>query len=487
MRQAKPASLHSCNVLQLAASQRRLWQFGVTGDTPALLAEDDRTPADPLPASLVSKGWRSLWHRKLNLAWLPQDKVFLRVIQLPASDPTELLPMAELQLEKLSPLPLNQIVWTLEALPWKTTPATVANDDGQAQPQAALQTVIVLIVARDLVESFLGELEGLGYMADRLELPVLHQILTTPIKGDGAWVYPLLDTGKNGGLVAWWYGDILQNLAWLQLPATDQWSEALQEQLTQIIWAGELEGWLTSPPQWHLVADEPTVAAWEPVLRQFANAPVETHKALPARELAALNAQRVARHVAQANLLPPEYAARYRQQFIDHLWMRGLLAIGAVYLVVLAVYFAALQVVQYQKQQVDKEVARLNADYQAAKQMRERIQILQEQVGLKFAALDCWSATAELLPKELTLGSMNFQRGKKLLLFGQAKDEDVGKITDFNEIMSKATSSATSTATNAKPALLFTKVDPPTSQLVGGAGNLRQWSFSCEYNSPEIE
>jgi hypothetical protein len=69
------------------------------------------------------------------------------------------------------------------------------------------------------------------------------------------------------------------------------------------------------------------------------------------------------------------------------------------------------------------------------------------------------------------------------MLFGQAKDEDVGKITDFNEVMSKATS----TTTNAKPARLFTKVDPPTSQLVGGAGNMRQWNFSCEFNAPEIE
>ena len=30
------------------------------------------------------------------------------------------------------------------------------------------------------------------------------------------------------------------------------------------------------------------------------------------------------------NLLPPEYTARYRQQFIDRLWMRGL---GAVLMV----------------------------------------------------------------------------------------------------------------------------------------------------------
>ena len=30
-----------------------------------------------------------------------------------------------------------------------------------------------------------------------------------------------------------------------------------------IAWAGELEGWLTAQPKWHLVADPVTAAEWE--------------------------------------------------------------------------------------------------------------------------------------------------------------------------------------------------------------------------------
>jgi len=53
-----------------------------------------------------------------------------------------------------------------------------------------LQTVIVIMMSRELVEKFLGSLEGQGYLADRLELPILDELLATPVTADGAYIYP---------------------------------------------------------------------------------------------------------------------------------------------------------------------------------------------------------------------------------------------------------------------------------------------------------
>jgi len=39
-----------------------------------------------------------------------------------------------------------------------------------------LQTVVVVIVERRMVEEFLGKLEVQGYLADRLEVPMLDQL-----------------------------------------------------------------------------------------------------------------------------------------------------------------------------------------------------------------------------------------------------------------------------------------------------------------------
>ena len=141
------------------------------------------------PPALIAKDWRSLWQRKLNIAWLPPEHVFLRVAQFPVSDFDETLSMVELQLEKLSPMPVTQIVWSIHVLP---------------HAEGNLQTVIVMIVARNDVEEFLGQLEGQGYLADRLDLPLLDQLQATPITSDGAWIYP----GAVGGKPRrrWWPG-----------------------------------------------------------------------------------------------------------------------------------------------------------------------------------------------------------------------------------------------------------------------------------------
>ena len=233
-----------CNILHAGTDAHRLWQFDAKGGGFALKREHGGASGEPLPFNLVAKSWRSLWQPKLNVAWLPPENVFLRVVELPRINFEETLAMVELQLEKLSPIPVTQIVWNIHLLP---------------HTEGNLQTVIVMIVARNTVEEFLGQLEGQGYLADRLELPLLDQLQATTITRNGAWIYPEVAGGRNAALVAWWYGGVLQNLSLITLPAANR-PESLKEQLLQMAWAGELEGWLPAPPAWHLVADAPTAA-----------------------------------------------------------------------------------------------------------------------------------------------------------------------------------------------------------------------------------
>ena len=84
---------------------------------------------------------------------------------------------------------------------------------------------------------------------------MLDQLAATPATDDGAWIYPALLNGQNAALVAWWFGGALRNLSYVVLPPDGDRAKSLQAQLAQLAWAGELEGWLTAQPQWHLVAD----------------------------------------------------------------------------------------------------------------------------------------------------------------------------------------------------------------------------------------
>ena len=288
------ARWNSANVLHLAGDQKRIWQFNIRGDGPSLSREENKLPTEPLPSKLVSKDWQTLYQPKLNVAWLPADKAFLRVLQLPPADNIEeTTSMIDLQMEKISPLPVTQIVWTFELLPQR---------EGQAQ------TAIVVIAARNLIENFLGTLEGESYLTDRLEVPFLDQLLATKIEANGVWVYPGLGAAPDNCVVAWWYGGALQNVSLLHLPAEER-GQFLRDQIAQMAWAGELEGWITAPPRKFLVADGERAAAWLPLMQEGSEQRVEVVAPLPSAELAKLTAKRATREKAPSGLVPAEFTA----------------------------------------------------------------------------------------------------------------------------------------------------------------------------------
>jgi hypothetical protein len=461
LRKRKNAAIHSCSVLQVAPDARNLWQFGPRNNSLAL-SREQTCPADSsLPSGMVGKDWTNLWQRKLNIAWVPPEHVFLRVVQLPQSTLEETVSMVDLQLEKLSPVPVAQIVWGIQTLP---------------HPKGPLQTVVVVIVARSIVEDFLGKLENAGFLADRLEMPALDQLQATLGSGNGAWIYPTMTGAHPVALVAWRYDGILQNLDLATLPSTNR-AGALREQLTQLAWAGELEGWLTSPPSWHLVADPPVAAEWEGLLREGLQEPVEVLSPVPTRELARLTAIRATQSEEQANLLPPEYALRYQQDFVDRLWMRALGATVMLYIAVVAVYLVALRVAVYRTTAVEKEVAQWSPYYTNAMQLKARYQVLKDRQELKFAALDCWKAVASLLPEEVSLDGYNFSDGKRLNLNGTAPVGQVQQLYAFEGAIRKV-------EINGQPLFAQSKGESLSYQT---RGNDITWSFSLELKRLEIQ
>ena len=80
----KTPRLHSCNVLRVGPDARHLWQFATGNSQVNVNAEQRLVPPTPLPGRLVNKDWRALWQKKLNVAWLPAEQVFLRVVHLPS-------------------------------------------------------------------------------------------------------------------------------------------------------------------------------------------------------------------------------------------------------------------------------------------------------------------------------------------------------------------------------------------------------------------
>jgi hypothetical protein len=484
------ARWHFCNILQIASDANCLWQFDAKGGGFALNREHRAALDESLPPRLIAKSWSSLWQPRLNVAWLPPENVFLRVIELPKSNFEETFAMVELQLEKLSPMPVTQIVWTIHILSRYSDPPRQNEAETGTKVEAAtsaetkaedLQTVVVVIAERSVVEEFLGKLEGRGYLADRLEVPMLDQLEATPATEDGlsrqseaaadVWIYPVALAGQSAALVAWWCGGALRNLSFVVVPPGDGRAKNLKAQLAQLAWAGELEGWLTLPPgNWHLVADPVNAAEWENALREGLNEPVQVTPPLPPAELAAHTARRAASSGSRATLLPVEFPARYHQQFVDHLWLRGLVTTGVLYAIGVAIYFCAVVFLSIQTHKVEQAVADQSGSYTNALQLKAQYDVLKERQELKYAALDCWKIVAEQLPSNITLQRFSFADGKKLSLSGTAAPDQINTLFDFNTALQKVTA-------NGRPMFNSQGGEPVNPRQTA---NTVTWNFSLQ-------
>ena len=424
---------NSCNILHIAPDAKRLWQFDAKGKGYALSKEQRVAHADRLPGKWVAKSWGALLQPKLNIAWLPVESVFLRVVELPAANAEDTHSMVELQLEKLSPIPVTQLVWTMHFL---GTHQGAVKADGTAE---SLQTVIVVIAARTTVEEFLGRLERDGFLSDRLETPMLDQLEAIGAKDDGVWLFPMTLASQNAALVAWHFGGAWRNLSFVALPPAGDRAAELKHQLSLLSMAGEVEGWLNTQPRWHLVADPVNAAEWEQLLRTALNEPVLVTAPPSPADLAGRSALRATAAGSKAQLQPPEYAERYRQQNFDRLWLHGLAFAGILYAVWLAVYFGViLPVASYQTRGVESQVAAISGSYTNAIELRERLDVLQKRAELKYAALDSWRLLAEKLPASIALKRIGFAGGNKLILNGTTDSTGIQTLNDFYEALRKA-------------------------------------------------
>ena len=223
----------------------RLTRTASGSSTPKAAALLDRessgAPGERCRPKFVAKSWTSFWQPKLNVAWLPPEKVFLRVIELPKSSFDETLAMVELQLEKLSPIPVTQIVWTLQILPQLRR--KICRPSSSSSPNA------------EWWKNFSANSKAQGYLADRLEAPMLDQLEADARDRRRRVDLSVAVGGQSAALVAWWFGGALRNLSFFMLPPDGDRAKNLKKQFAQFVWAGEIEGWLTAQPQWHLVAD----------------------------------------------------------------------------------------------------------------------------------------------------------------------------------------------------------------------------------------
>jgi hypothetical protein len=479
----KPLALpNDCNVVDCSTGKQQFWRF-TKGKNQMKLVHVRETEADePIQAKHLERDASQMWQPHCqNDAWLPSEQVFFRVLQLPNCDPRELPAMVEMQLERISPIPLGSAVWTFEVVPVFRT-------------DRAQQTVVVMFAERAVVEQYVGGLEKIGYRPDRLETPVLHQVMATPQGGerpDGAWIYPRFAEEQVICTVAWWDEGVLHNITQICLTTRDHLEEfteqdiikkhlnELTEHLTATTWAGEMEGWLTSKTDWHLVVENDVGEQWLPILNEWAGQGVQVSEPPDVGELAAVSAARALRPLDRGNLLPPDIRARYHRDDVDrvlgNLFVWGLM----IYIVCMAGY------IFYWKPQVNGDLTEARAANVKMKKMKKdlkslevRHRLLRDQLELRSTALNVLKAVAEYMPEEVKLVSLTFNeksgQRNNIILRGQMKQEAREQLRRYAEQLTQATVKDQETNEEKQ---LFSLVNPPNTD--SAAGGYVNWNIVC--------
>jgi len=154
-------------------------------------------------------------------------------------------------------------------------------------------------------------------------------------------------------------------------------------------------------------------------------------------DVAELTASHAIKGESTGSLVPLDSLARQRQLFVDGLWIRGLGTIGMAYLVLVFVYMATLTARKMQLDGEQSKASGLARQYTNTLQLKAQLGILQDQISLKYAALDCWRSAVESLPEKLTLSSLDFSHGKTLRLSGTVPGDSTEQVTQFNSELQK--------------------------------------------------
>ncbi len=457
---ARSPNYQSCNVLEVAPAGRRLWQFSVGKDSLKPTGDVRVEPGKALPKKVVGKGWQTLIQPRLDLCWLPAEHAFIRAVQLPSGDAAELPGMVEFQLEKISPLPVTHIVWTAEGIP---------------HPEGKSQTAIVTISARDRVETVLRDIAADGYVADGFDVPMLRELRGVKPEGDSVWVLVESQVTSAQALVGWFIGGVWRDVSLFQLPAGLVAAATLVRCLNQTAWAGELEGWLAGLPPVQLRVRPEEAEAISTALQEWSGQAVRVDSRADRSALALVSAQARLRSDPTA-LVPEEVSTRQRAEFVDRIWMRGLGGVFVTYLFAVFVYLVALNWRKYQLDELKGNAVGLGRQYTNTMQLKAQVAVLQEQVGLKFAALDAWQAAVEHLPATLTLTQMDFRKGLELELSGTVPADNQADVTAYVTKLQDAKA-------NNHP--LFAKVAVQRVDATRAAAGAASWTIKADLKKVE--
>lgn len=396
------------------------------GAAPKLIRRE--TPAPAAPNAPVVAQTPSRWLEQLKpelgkgryrlATAVNSSELFCKRISLPTVDPAEVAQMAPLQVEKLSPLPLNDVVWSYEIL---------AASEGRSD------VLIVFGRKENLVQCVSGF--GDEFLPDLIDVDLLLLWRGLRAKGDFKdknysgllWI----DVPSKVAKCVLLKGStplLIEHLALEGLDAAGlarAWSVMLLSAEANL-GVGKLDAlFLLCPADMH--ASVSAELATELRVSVF---PVEASGSLsPAVGLA----HRALRNgQAQVNLLPTDYVQRQqKKQFRQQAKFIGAIAL-AVYVLAILAFAGISKWRQFSMGRMEAKLKQLEEEYAKARLLQAEVNFLKQKLDDRRSALETLRAVSEALPAQSSLQLFNYRQTQGVDLRGTAQND-----TDVNDLLRK--------------------------------------------------
>ena len=371
------------------------------------LIEEIRTKCGRIPAP-VSIG-------------IPASWVLLRIAELPSGTPDEIKSMAELQIDKFSPFPIDESAFSYEIL---------SEQDGRCRLLlSAIRTDTINLLADALkaagIEPKWVDINLLGWWKLLQDAGKVHQtgIQIFMIREEATCDLIITSNGVPLAMRA------LSGMA--DLPASEADEEIARETaLTLASLDLDRDGGV--PASFSLLhrGDSPSGLIGIFATQFQIDAQPEPLDALPPLAEGLLQ-RTVTRTAGRMDLAPTawlqtETALRTKRRVIlfsiiaASLWLTGMLAL-----------FGGLQLQRNRINSLTGELTELKAPAEKVKAVRERTQGLTKYMDRSFSGLECLREISDRLPPGITLKSFNYHKNKNLEISGEA--DEYALIADFKK------------------------------------------------------
>jgi type II secretory pathway component PulL len=344
------------------------------------------------------------------------EDVVCRALTLPSTDRDELEQMLALQIDHLTPLPLEDVVYSFE---------TIEVVNGQS-------VVLVAIARKEAVNARVEALETAGLPPQIVTVDVLamfrglmwrnllpqgDQLHTLMVFGAGGVHIVVHSRGLPVAVRSLVFGDELLKSAGGRGALREEWqrtlvaveSEQTRREIGTVTFAAWGEGLRSTAQE--------LAAEWDVPAESVTNGAAPS----PAFSLC-LEAEAGKQPL---NLLPEEWRERRRSAQMRLRMVRGAIAVGVVYVIALSIVVGLLKMREAQTRRVAGEIQRLTAEFGEARGLHGTLVAMQKQLDMKHSALEVLREVTALMPENVKLNYFVFKKDQTVSIKGQAPSSQV--------------------------------------------------------------